>query len=337
MRPLTLTRPKVLVPAAGSPLLDHVFRRLAVAGVDSALLVTMYLPDQVESWARVADHYGIDIDLVHQPRDRYGTGAATLTAREWVDGSAFLMTFGDVLASESHYPALVGLHRRDPDATILSAHREEMVRGGLVQTDGDGLLEAIIERPSAPVPSGLINAGIFLLQPGIFDDLQELAPSPRGEYELTDVFQRMADEGRGPRVLETDDYWVNVSGGPEILEVQRRVLDEWTSAADGDGVFIEEGAEVSGDAELRGPLRISAGASVGAAQIGPYASVGNGAHVGDESALEECGVLPGAYVGSGCRLRYAIIGAGARMADRARLWGEVDRTSILADGEEHGT
>lgn len=55
MRPLTFTRPKVLVPAAGETLLDHVFRRLAVAGVDEALLVTMYLPEQVEAWTEGAD------------------------------------------------------------------------------------------------------------------------------------------------------------------------------------------------------------------------------------------------------------------------------------------
>ena len=223
MRPLTFTRPKVLVPAAGETLLDHVFRRLAVAGVDEALLVTMYLPEQVEAWAEGAELYGIDISITRQSRERYGTGAATLTAKQWVGDEPFLMTFGDVLAGETNFPTLVGMHRKNPDATIVTAYRQELVRGGVVLAE-EGRLVALDEHPDQPVPNGLINAGMYLLQPHVFDRLSLVKPSQKGEYELTDVLGDMGRESDKPLVMEVEDYWVNVSGAPDVLAVQSLIL-----------------------------------------------------------------------------------------------------------------
>ena len=56
----------------------------------------------------------------------------------------------------------------------------------------------------------------------------------------------------------------------------------------------------------------------------------------DGAALEDCALLENSHVGTDCHIRYAMLGAGSRVADRARLWGEVDRTSVLADKETHG-
>lgn len=336
MRPLTFTRPKVLVPAAGETLLDHVFRRLAVAGVDEALLVTMYLPEQVEAWAEGADRYGIDISITRQSRERYGTGAATLTAKQWVGDEPFLMTFGDVLAGETNFPTLVGMHRKNPDATIVTAYRQELVRGGVVLAE-EGRLVALDEHPDQPVPNGLINAGMYLLQPHVFDRLSRVEPSQqKGEYELTDVLGDMGRESDKPLVMEVEDYWVNVSSASDVLAVQSLILEEWRQAADGDGLFVDESAEVSERAVLRAPIRIAAGTRIGAATIGPNVAIGEGAVVGDGAALEDCALLENSHVGTGCHIRYAMLGAGSRVADRARLWGEVDRTSVLADKETHG-
>lgn len=336
MMPLTEVRPKVLVPVAGLPLLDHIFHRLASAGVDEALLVTMYLEDRVETWARSAGRYGIDISLASQNPCRYGTGAATLTAGPWIGEEPFLMTFGDVLAAEANYPALVGLHRQHPEATIVSAYRQSQVRGGVVVEQG-GVLVELDEHPPHPVSDGLTNAGMFVLQPHVFDQLARLQPSPeKNEYEITDVLHGMAQGADPPRVMHVEDYWLNVTGAEEILKVQYRILEEWRQASGGNGVFVDAGAEVSDDARFTPPVRIASRAKVGAASIGPNVAIGDGAVIGDGTTLVECELLEGAQVGSRCSVRYAVVGEGARMADGSCLLGEVHQVKILADGGSHG-
>ncbi len=337
MGPLTDVRPKVLVPVAGLPLLDHIFHRLASAGVDEALLVTMHLADRVEAWAQDADRYGIDISLAPQSPDCYGTGAATLTAKDWVGGEAFLMTFGDVLAAEANYPALVGLHREHPEATIVSAYRQRQVRGGVV-VEQDGFLVELEEHPLNPVPDGLINAGMFVLQPHVFDQLEGLQPSSeKNEYEITDVLHGMSQGSDRPRVMQVEDYWLNVTGAAEILKVQQRILEEWRQASGGDGVFVDAGAEISDRARLVAPVRVASGAKVGAASVGPNVAVGEGAVVGDGATLVQCELLEGAQVGSRCSVRYAVVGGGAQVADGSCLLGEVDEARIVRDGGSHGS
>jgi len=330
MRPLTFTRPKVLMQVAGEPILEHAIRRLAIAGVTEALLITMYLEEKVAEWATKTPDYGVEIETRSQCPDRYGTGAATMVAKDWVDDEPFIMAFGDILMPDANYDALRLLHASRPDATVLTGWWSDSVGGGLITAD-NGVAVSIVERPPTRRP-GYINAGLFVLQPGVFDDIAGLRPSPRGEYELTDVFHAMIARGENPRLLKVEGFWTNVSGSAEILEAGRATMDQWP----GDGQIIGEACEADHTATLTGRLRIGARSVVDEARIGPYAALGAGCHVLEGATVENCELLPGATVGEGAHVAYALLGEGVVVADGARAVGTPEQPLAVADGQVYG-
>jgi len=330
MRPLTFTRPKVLMQVAGEPIIGHALRRLALAGVTEALLITMYLEEKVAEWAGKTPSYGIRIETRSQGLDRYGTGAATMVAKDWVCDEPFVMTFGDILMPDSNYVALRELHAAHPDATVLTGWWSDSVGGGLIMAD-NGVAASIVERPATRQP-GYINAGLFVLQAGVFADIDRLEPSPRGEYELTDVFHAMIARGENPRLLKVDGFWTNVSGSAEILEAGQATMDLWP----GTGQLIDEPCKVDRTATLRGRLRIGARSSVDEARIGPYAALGAGCHVLEGATVENCELLPGSTVGEGAHVAYALLGEGVVVADGARAVGTPDHPLAVADGQVYG-
>jgi len=283
----------------------------------------------LSAWVRDAARPTLALEVLAQPSDRYGTGAAVLAAREWVGDEPFVMAFGDILTGRPSYPKLSALHRSHPTRTILSVWPVPVVDGGLVTVER-GVVTAIVEKPHPPpVGGGLINAGVFVLQPSVFEDLALLRPSPRGEYELTDVFRWMLDRGDPPMALELTDYWSNLTDPRELLDIERTILDQ-DEAARG----VTPASRSTGDirAETVGPVAVSSSAVLGSARIGPYVSLGAGASVADGAQVRNAAVFSGARVEADARVEYAVVGENAVVAAGEVLRGTAASPAVRVDG-----
>src|SRR5512137_1170778 len=178
MRPLTASRPKVMLPVAGRPFLEHIILRARAAGADRIVLVVGYCSDAVRSYFGDGSSLGLKIEYALQDK-QLGTGHALMAARDLADDS-FLVLNGDVLPDE---PSLRSLASRLP---AVSAIRVEDPRRYGVFSSHQGRLTLVVEKSNSP-PSNLANAGIYHFGAGIFDALRAMPLSERGEYELTDA------------------------------------------------------------------------------------------------------------------------------------------------------
>jgi dTDP-glucose pyrophosphorylase len=219
MGELTREMPKPLIPLGGRPMLLHILDRVQAAGVEEVMLVTGYLADQIEAAAR---SHGIAVCFRRQ-EEVNGTAKAALLGREWVGGDSFLLTFGDILAEPEHYTgmrdAFVG-----SDGVLAARHVEDPYQGAAIYVDAERWVERIIEKPAKGTSTTHWNsAGIYVFSPAVFEELERVPLSARGEYEATSAISQMIEAGKRLRLFALDGDWLDV-GRPEDLEAAQRII-----------------------------------------------------------------------------------------------------------------
>ena len=181
--PLTITRPKPLLPIANKPLLEHTLDSL-LGVVNEVILIVGYKKGMIQS--RFGKSYkGMRLRYVDQ-KEQLGTGHALLMAKPFIKGRLIVMA-GDDLYSKQDIHACV-VHKN----SILVASHEHPERFGVIE-HVHGKLINIIEKPMNFI-SNLINTSFYVLDPKIMDILTSLKKSERGEFELTDAVKILAKE-----------------------------------------------------------------------------------------------------------------------------------------------
>ena len=212
MGELTREIPKPLIPLNGRPMLLHILDRIAAAGVEEVLLVTGYLAEQIEE---VASGHGLRVSFRRQETVN-GTAKAALLARQWVGEYPFLLTFGDILAEPEHY---VGMRESFTgfDGVLAARYVEDPYQGAAIYVDEERRVQRIIEKPERGTSTTHWNsAGIYVFSPLVFDELERVPLSARGEYEATSAITQMLDAGRTLKMFALEGTWMDV-GRPEDL------------------------------------------------------------------------------------------------------------------------
>ncbi|MFW5637993.1 MAG: sugar phosphate nucleotidyltransferase, partial [Methanoculleus sp.] len=176
MRPLTARRPKVMLPIANRPMMEHLILAARDAGITDFIFVVGYFEREIRNHFGDGSNLGVNVTYVTQ-RHQLGTGDA-LRATGGLVNDRFLLLNGDMVLRRDDIERLcrmgapcMGIHETD--------HPEDY---GVVTMEGDRItgLEEKSERPR----SNLINAGAYIFDPDIFDLLAGVTLSGRGEYEL---------------------------------------------------------------------------------------------------------------------------------------------------------
>ncbi len=227
---LTADRPKALVPVAGRPVLNYHLTAWQEVGIRRAVLVTGHLREQVEEYVGDGARFGLEVDYAFQP-ERRGTGDALRAARGSVRTPWLLVGYADVFFGEG-----VSLWRRlvaDRRPKIVGARVPNAGSYGRLLVDHEGSgghLLGIQEKDRLPTP-GLVNAGAYLLPHRVLELTESIAPSPRGEFELTDAVTAWIAEGGEVEVVPTPS-WVDI-GTPEHLETASRMARESSNPPSG--------------------------------------------------------------------------------------------------------
>lgn len=209
-----------MMPVARKPILERIVEGLVATGIRRFLIVTGYQAEAVENHFGDGACWGANISYVRQPVTD-GTGHAVELAREFAGLDAFLLACGDILVTNATYEALLrDWEKADWDGMLAVKLGEDTRHGGLEIFGETFCLKELVEKPTEPewVKSrqqyGNIqpwyNAGIYIFTPRIFEYTARLKPSPRGEYELTDAIQQMAQDGLRLKGHVIEDFWVDV-------------------------------------------------------------------------------------------------------------------------------
>lgn len=319
-RPLTLHRPKPLIPLLGRPLLSHILDELRGL-VDRVTLVVGYRADDLRRTLG-AEYNGIALNYTVQ-REVNGTAGALKAVAGSIDEPFFLL-YGDNLISR------VDLEQIGTERYCLAGLPVDNPRAfGVLDIDGMQV-QRIREKPADPPPNALANPGIYHFDQAVFPLLTEIQPSPRGEYELTDLIELLARRHPvGYRACA--GFWVPVGNPWEALAavlflLQRRAARPPTVA---DGADIPPGIEISGAVQI-GRARIGAGTRI----IGP-AHIGDGVTIGDGCFVDQAALEDGAVIAADSQVIHSVIGAGVQVAAGSRIeYSWLDNQARIGTGAQ---
>jgi NDP-sugar pyrophosphorylase family protein len=214
MGEITSDTPKAMLPVRGKPLLEHVLDGLAQAGVERFLIVVGYRRDVIENHFR---NWRLPVEFrVQDPIN--GTGAATRLGREFVGYDAFLLALGDILCDLSAYARCgIVLDEHPNTAGVLGVKAvEDPWRAAAVYAE-NGVITRVVEKPpQGSSTTHWSSAGLWAFRSLVFDYLDRIELSPRGEYELTSIFDAMLADGLELRISSIEGEWTDV-GRPEDL------------------------------------------------------------------------------------------------------------------------
>ena len=185
----TALRPKTMVEVGGEPILWHIMKTYAAYGIQDFVICLGYKGYVIkEYFANYVLHMSdVTIDLEHNKVEWHDsraenwrvtlvdTGEETMTGgrikriRPHVDGESFLLTYGDGVA-DIDIAALIASHKRAGTLATLTAVRPQG-RFGALDLGDDNTVTNFSEKP--PGDGGYINGGFFVLEPGIFDYIQD--------------------------------------------------------------------------------------------------------------------------------------------------------------------
>lgn len=222
MGELCKDRPKHVLPVNGKPFLYHLLDNLKKGGATKIILVGGYCFDKLKEYVdKIKNEF--DIILVNQfleiGEDKYGTAMPILAAKKYVKESEFLVVYGDNLYSDEDVKELV---KENAGLNYVAALKHENpTKYGVFVYDENMMLKEVVEKPQNPA-SNLINTGIYRFTKEIFEKIEQIGKSPRGEYELTDAIQLLANSGK-VKVKQLKDYWLDF-GKPEDIQVVENFL-----------------------------------------------------------------------------------------------------------------
>ncbi len=314
MGPLTDNRPKVMLPIANRPLLEHIIVTLKAAGIREIVIVTGYLKEKIMEHFGDGTGLGVNIEYIGQQAQK-GTADAVATVRNWAGTDRFLVTNGDVLAS---IPDIKKLCTTEGDAVLTAKKVATPQEYGILYVKGKKV-EKLVEKPEKPA-SDLANAGIYVFDPIIFEAIDSTNPSSRGEYEITDSIQFLIDSGKEISFAELEK-WQDIGFPWHLLKANEMMLNDiedilWDirgevepyatlkgSVAVGKGTIIRNGAYITG------PVVIGNNCDIGPnCYIRSATTIGNNVRIGNAVEVKNSIVMNGTHIGHLSYVGDSIIG-----------------------------
>lgn len=300
LRPLTDSLPKPIAPVGNRPVVEHLLRQLASAGIDEAVMNLHYRPEAVQQVIGDGSAYGIPVAYSVEP-ELLGTagGVCRCLDRLLADDDCFLVTSGDGLHGID-LEAVVDAHRASGAlATITVKPFDDVTGFGVVVADDEGRVTAFQEKPDpADALSNLVNVGVYCFDRRIADEIPAEGPSDFG----SEILPRLVAEGKDVRAHRTEAFWSDIGSLPELVRANLAVVEgEVQCETQG---FILNGDGVSGPVLADDGIEIDVGARI----EGPVV-IGRGVVIGPDAHVTRALILPGARVDAGARIDGGIVGA----------------------------
>lgn len=279
LRPLTYSGAKQLVPVANRPVLFHGIDDLIEAGVDDIAIVVGDTADQVRA-AVDAEGFRARITYVHQDAP-LGIAHAVKIARPLLGEAPFVLFLGDNFIREGVAPYVESFRNSSQDALVLLKEVDRPQDFGVAAFEGERLTR-VVEKPARP-PSRLAVIGIYFFGPRVWEAIEAIQPSARGELEITDTIQWLIDHGADVRAVRVEGVWIDTGRHDDLLEANRLVLelvegrvegsvDEHSRLHGPERIVIERGAVIE-HSVISGPAAIGRNARIAHSYVGPFTSI----------------------------------------------------------------
>ena len=322
LRPLTHTGPKQLLTIANKPMSQYALEDLRQAGItDIAIIIGDVFPEKVKEFYGDGKKFGVKITYVYQDKPK-GISHAIRLCKDFVGKDKFVVYLGDNVLRTGLVNYTKKFASSKSDAMILLCEVNDPSRFGIAQLDGKKI-KKIVEKPKNTT-SNLAVIGVYFLTPKIFNIIDKLKPSWRGELEITDALQMLMDDNLSIQYDIVTGWWKDTGTPDDILHANKLILDtigtknqfvlNEGSKIQGN-IVIGKNSSISRDSFVTGPVIIGEHSTIGpSARIGPYVSVGN------NSILKKCDIensiiMDGCKITSKIHISDSIVSYGSEIMD----------------------
>ncbi len=279
LRPITFTSAKQLVPVANKPVLFRVIEAIRDAGIDDIGIVIGDTGDEIRQAVGNGRRWNVRITYIPQEQP-LGLAHAVKISRDFLGDERFVMFLGDNCIQGGISPLIQQFGNSDYNAQIVLKQVGDPRQFGVAELDDDGRIVRLVEKPREP-RSDLALVGIYMFDAHIWEAVEAIRPSARGELEITDAIQWLVTHGYQVYPYVHQGWWIDTGKKDDMLEANRLVLEELQPANDGyvdrdsqvsGKVIIERGAEVI-NSTIRGPAIIGENTRILNSYVGPFTSI----------------------------------------------------------------
>ncbi len=254
LRPLTLDRPKALMPVANKPMIDHVIDYLKRFGVKRVIVNAHHHHQQILKHLDGGKPFGLPV-AVRVEREILGTGGGIQNTADFWDNAPFVVINGDIFT----------------DIDLTAAYRDHLSLGSLVTMllhDRAPFNQVLVDKDlnvlhiaTAPQPGRLAFTGIHIISPALLDHL------PEGPSSIIDAYQRLIAEGHHAIRAHVSEahHWRDIGTVESYRQANREALGKQTtlvgptsridpSAQLEDWVVIGAGCELARSVKVRGSV-----------------------------------------------------------------------------------
>jgi glucose-1-phosphate thymidylyltransferase len=217
LRPLTYITNKHLLPVYDKPMIEYGLEALYLAGIkDICVVLGGAKPEDVIKYLGNGYKYGVELSYKWQGEPK-GIAHAILCTKDFIKGDSFVVHLADNILVGGMANFVEDFDKSHCDARILLVKSQNPENYGVAEIKGNKLV-GLEEKPKKP-KSNLIIAGIYCLKPSVFELIEKLKPSWRGELEITDTLNKMVTSEKYKveyRILE--GQWFDCGSFDNILE-----------------------------------------------------------------------------------------------------------------------
>jgi len=331
LRPLTLGRPKPMLPVVNRPVLGHILYLLKQHGITDVVMTLQYLAAQIQDYYGDGKSLGMNIEYVIEESPLGTAGSVKNAEPLLVENEPFLVISGDAL-TDFDLTALIHFHRdRDAALTMALYRVSNPLEYGVINIHEDGSVAHFLEKPSwGGVTSDTVNTGIYVVQPEV---LNRIPAGERVDWSQ-DVFPGMLTRREALYGYVAGGYWCDIGTLGEYYRANADLMSGRLNLGElgtriGPDVWADGTVDIAPDAQLIGPIylgdevKINRGVIIqGPAVIRDYTVMDNYARVSRSIIWRNC------YIGEGVALHGAVVGRQCSFKSRAMVF----EGAVVGDG-----
>ncbi len=330
LRPLTIRRPKPMVPVVDKPVMHHILELLKRHGITEVVATLQYMADNIQEYFGDGSQLGMTIHYSIE-ESPLGTAGSVKQAEEWLRDDTFIVISGDALTDFDLTEAVAFHKAKGSMATLVLKRMPNPLEYGVVIIDDAGHIKQFQEKPSwGEVFSDTVNTGIYVLEPQIFDYFEA---GKVFDFSMN-LFPTMLQKGDPMYGYVADGYWCDIGSLPDYMRASGDLLhgqvDIALSGSEiAPGIWAEEDVEIASTARLTGPIYLARGVQVkdGATIQGP-AVVREDTIVDNRAMIDRSLIWRNCYIGERADVRGAILCRRVSLKPRAMIFEGV----VIGDG-----